>query len=93
VRRQIRTLEAELSVLATAAEERRSLVPEASHARIEPVRRRGRRSLHWFRRPDGEDMAYREELTARVEDARRVCQELLAAIEHRDAGNAPASTR
>lgn len=85
VRRQIRSLEAELAVLAATAEEREALIrrdggrlPERST--VEPIRRRRRSLRHWFRRPGGEDLDYLMDLNTRVADARQICDELLATI-------------
>jgi hypothetical protein len=93
VRRRIRDQEAELAILAAAAEDRVALIRRNSgrlpqHSAIRPVRRRG--WWHWFRRPNSEDMDYLTELTARVADARRVCDELLATIEDRGHDRQPA---
>lgn len=85
VRDQIRAQEAELGALAAAAQERRALIrqrgdrpPEGTHLERAP---RGSRSPGWLRRPDAGDAAYLAELTAQVDEARRVCDELLAAID------------
>lgn len=86
VPQQTRELEDELAVLAAAAEERTALIrrnggrlPERSS--VEPVRRRRRRLEQWFRRPSEEDIDYLIELNDRVGEGRRICDELLAAIE------------
>jgi glycosyltransferase involved in cell wall biosynthesis len=86
VPQQTSGLEEELAVLAAAAEERAALIrrnggrlPERST--VEPIRRRRRRLEHWFRRPSVEDVHYLIELNARVGEGRRICDELLAAIE------------
>jgi glycosyltransferase involved in cell wall biosynthesis len=83
---QIRRLEAEMAMLAVTAEEREGLIRHdggrlPQRSAIEPLPRRTRSSAHWFRSPDRADIEYLEALTARVADARRVCDELLAAIE------------
>ena len=89
VRRQIRILEAELTMLAAAAEEREALirrlgvdVPET--AVIRPVVPRPRPLLSFFQRPGKDDANYLRELTVRVADARRRCIDLLAVIDARD---------
>jgi glycosyltransferase involved in cell wall biosynthesis len=84
VRRQIRSLEVELAVLAAAAEEREALIRRAGgrlpdRSTVEPIRR-GRSLRHWFRRPGGDDLDYLMDLNARVADARQICDELLANI-------------
>lgn len=86
VPQQTRRLEEELALLAAAADERAALVrrnggrlPERST--VEPIGRNRRRLAHWFRRPGVEDVDYLIELNSRVVNARRVCDELLAAIE------------
>jgi glycosyltransferase involved in cell wall biosynthesis len=86
VRREIRSQEAELATLAAAAREREALIRRnggqpPAHATIEPGSGLGRRSPGWFSRPDEADAAYLTQLTAQVAGARRVCDELLAAIE------------
>jgi glycosyltransferase involved in cell wall biosynthesis len=89
VRRQIRTLEAELTMLAAAAEDREALLRrlgadvQQRSAAIRPAGRRSRSVLGFFRRPDGDDANYLKELTLRVADARRLCRDLLAVIEGR----------
>jgi glycosyltransferase involved in cell wall biosynthesis len=90
VRGQIRTLEAELTMLAAAADEREALVRrlggelQPRSAAIRPPARRPRPVLSFFHRPDGDDVNDLKELTVRVADARRRCQDLLAVIEARD---------
>jgi hypothetical protein len=86
VPQQTRELEDELAVLAAAADERTALIrrnggrlPERST--VEPVRRRRRRLEQWFRRPSVDDVNYLIELNDRVGEGRRICDELLAAIE------------
>lgn len=89
VRRQIRTLEAELTMLAAAAEEREALIRRlgADLPQFAAIRQEGRRPrplLSFFHRPDSDDANHLMELTVRVADARRRCQDLLVVIEARD---------
>jgi glycosyltransferase involved in cell wall biosynthesis len=83
---QIRTLEKELETLASAAREREALIrrnggrPPPGSA-IGPVRRHRRRSAYWLRRAGQDDIDRLADLTARVADARRTCDELLAALD------------
>jgi len=89
VRRQIRTLEAELTILAAAATEREALIRRLGadlpqSAAIRPAGPSPRPFLSFFHRPDGDDANHLQELTVRVADARRRCQDLLAVIEARD---------
>jgi glycosyltransferase involved in cell wall biosynthesis len=83
---QIRTLEKELETLARAAEEREALIrrnggrPTRGTA-IAPAPRHRRRSAYWLRRANQDDIDHLAELTARVADAHRVCDELLAALD------------
>jgi glycosyltransferase involved in cell wall biosynthesis len=85
VGRQIRTLGDELEMLAGVAREREALIRRnggqpPQRAAIAAPRRR-RRSVHWLRRPNQDDIDHLAELTARVADARRVCDELLATLD------------
>jgi hypothetical protein len=82
--RQTRSLESELVMLASAAEERETLIRQnggrpPEHRPIEPVGRA--RSAGWFHRPGQDEIDHLVELRARVADAREVCDELLAVIE------------
>jgi glycosyltransferase involved in cell wall biosynthesis len=83
--RQIRTLESELAMLRSVAVEREALVrgqggrlPERTT--VPPVPPAGR-SVGWFRRPGREELDRLADLRARVNDARDVCDGLLAAID------------
>ena len=83
---QIRALEEELETLARAAQEREALIRRSGgqlpqDSAIGPVRRHRRRSAYWLRRADQEDIDHLADLTARVADARRICDELLAALD------------
>jgi hypothetical protein len=90
VGRQIRTLEAELTMLAATADEREALIRRLGAARatpspaLRPARRHPRPVLSVFHRPDDADANYLQELTVRVAEARHLCQELLTVIEARD---------
>lgn len=83
---QIRTLEEELEMLARTAKEREALIRRnggqpTQDTAIAPARRHRRRSAYWLRRARQEDIDHLAELTARVADARRVCDELLATLD------------
>jgi glycosyltransferase involved in cell wall biosynthesis len=88
---QIRTLEKELETLAHAAKEREALIrrnrgQSAQGTAIGPARRHRRRSAYWLRRANQDDIDHLAELSARVADARRVCDELLATLDGEGAG-------
>src|SRR5262249_45879917 len=92
VRSQIRTQEDELAMLAAAAEGREALIRRSGeepppHPSVEPVVCGSRRSLGPFSRPGAGDIAYLGELKARVGDARRACDALLAAIQAAGGGS------
>jgi glycosyltransferase involved in cell wall biosynthesis len=83
--RQIKALESELAMLRSAAVEREALIrrqggrlPERTTVPPVPP---AARSAGWFRRPGREELDRLADLRARVNDARDVCDGLLAAIE------------
>jgi glycosyltransferase involved in cell wall biosynthesis len=83
---QIRALEEELDTLAHAAKERKALILRnggrpTQDAVVVPAHRHRRRSAYWLRRANQDDIDRLAQLTARVADARRVCDELLATLE------------
>ena len=76
-------------MLAAAAGEREALIRRLGadlpqSAAIRPAGRSPRPLLGFFHRPDDDDENHLKELTVRVADARRRCQDLLAVIEARD---------
>jgi len=89
--RQIRSLESELTMLRSAAAERAALIrrqggrlPERTT--VPPVPRAAH-SAGWFRQPGQEDLDRLADLRVRVNDARDVCDGLLAVIEESAALN------